>query len=205
MRQIRGAPKARNLLSTRIRQQSPVQYFDSAVVSCFDRWLHWETLRVAGKLPLFTASYSVLIAIPLFFYTWEIYNDKVKLVRGWAEQAQSSTGTMENHMALMVLQKLQPLPLPELSELLLASTIFLAVGATIYALACPSRVKEFSRDQWTSQLGHSVVHYMADAWRGTIWRGIALFFYISSGLGAAIVLGSKLPNVAALIFRNQTW
>ena len=203
MAQIRGAPTARNLLTTRIDQ--PIQYFESAVRKFGDRWLDWQMIRTVGRLPLFAASYSALIAIPLFFYAWEIYNDKVGLIRGWAEQARSSTGTMESQMAQMVLHKLHPLAPPALSELLLVSTIFLAAGATIYALACPSRVKEFSRDQWAYQLGLSVVHYLAASWSRKLWRLIAVAFYIPGGLGAGYVLVSKLSNVMKLLLSNQTW
>jgi uncharacterized protein YjbI with pentapeptide repeats len=201
--QIEGAPRARNLASTRIAG-GQVQYFDSAVLSHWDR-LDWEKVRIAGRLPLFGASYSVLIAIPLFFYALEIYNDKVELIRGWAKRELSGAGTTDYHMAQMVLQRLHPLPPPALSELLLVSTLLLASGASIYAIACPSRVKEFSRDQWKYQLGLSEVHYMAAAWSGKPWRLAALAFYILGGFGAAIVLGSKLVNVAMFIVSNQTW
>jgi uncharacterized protein YjbI with pentapeptide repeats len=199
---IRGAPSARNLTSTLVRE--PVQYFDSAVLSHWDR-LDWEKVRIAGRLPVFAASYSVLIAIPLFFYALEIYNDKVRLIRGWAEQELSGGGKTDYHMAHMVLQRLQPLPPPTMSTLLLVSTLSLAAGASIYALACPSRVKEFSRDQWTYRLGHSVVHYMGPAWGRKRWRLAALAFYVLGGFGAGIVLVTKLANVAMFILCSQTW
>jgi hypothetical protein len=117
----------------------------------------------------------------------------------------SRTGTTDYHIAQTVLQRLHPLPVPGLSVLLLASTLFLAVASTIYAIACPSRVKEFSRDQWTYQLGLSVVHYMADAWRRRIARLAALACYIVGGTGAAIVLGSKLLSVATFLLTTKTW
>ena len=147
----------------------------------------------------------MLIAIPLFFYALEIYNDKVLLVRRWAEQTLASTGTTDYLMAQTVLERLHPLAVPTLSVLLLVSTVWLAIGATIYAVWCPSRVKEFSRDQWTYQLGHPVVHYMADAWRRRPLRVTALIFYIVGGIGAAIVLGSKLVGVAMFLLSNQRW
>jgi uncharacterized protein YjbI with pentapeptide repeats len=201
MEHLRGAPAARNLLTTRIER--PVHYFESAVLSPVDRWLDWETVRIAGRLPLFGASYSALIAIPLFFYGLKIYNDKIALLRHWAEQTRS--GTADYQMAQTVLDQLHPLPVPALSALLLLSTMCLAIGSTIYALACPSRVKEFSRDQWKYQLGLSIVHYLADAWRGRVWRVAAFVFYFIGGAGAAIVLVSKLVNVARFLLGNQAW
>ena len=62
-----------------------------------------------------------------------------------------------------------------------------------------------SRDQSTYQLGLSVVHYLADAWRRRVWRVAALFFYFTGGAGAVIVLGSKLLGVAEFLLRNHAW
>jgi hypothetical protein len=38
-------------------------------------------------------------------------------------------------------------PIPSQSFLLLLSTVLLAAGSTMYTFFCPSRIKEFSRDQ----------------------------------------------------------
>jgi hypothetical protein len=145
------------------------------------------------------------VAIPFFFYVLEIYNDKVGLLRSWAGDAIGRVGMDQTALAQTVLQRLHPLPVPELSALLLVSTILLAIGATIYALACPSRVKEFSLDQWRYQLGLSAVHYLTEAWRRRRLRVATLAFYSLGGLGAAIVLLSKLASVTAYLLKNQAW
>src|SRR5262249_27931627 len=90
MRHIRGAPAALHLLSPFI--QHPVSYFETAVVHPVDRWLDWQRVRIAGRLPFFAVSYSALAAIPFFFYVLEIYNDKVDLVRAWASRELSTGG-----------------------------------------------------------------------------------------------------------------
>jgi uncharacterized protein YjbI with pentapeptide repeats len=203
MGRLLGAKAARNLLTTRIER--PVHYFESAVLSPVDKWLDWEHVRIAGRLPLFGASYSALVSIPLFFYAWEIYNDKVLLLRSWAEKSLAGTATNDYYIAQTVLQHLHKLPVPTLSELLLVSTLFLAIASTIYALSCPSRVKEFSLDQWRYQLRLSVVHYMADAWRRRPLRVAALVFYIAGGFGAGFVLLYKLVGVAKLLVGSHAW
>ena len=203
MERVRGAPAARNLLTTRIER--PVYYFESAILSPLDRWLDWQTVRIAGRLPVFGASYSALVAIPLFFYLLEIYNDKVALLRIWAGQTSARGAAADYYIASAILERLHPLPVPALSALLLISTIFLAIDATIYALACPSRVKEFSLDQWKYQLGLSAVHYLADVWRRRNWRVAAFVFYLFGGVGAMIVLGSELFSVAEFLLRNHSW
>jgi uncharacterized protein YjbI with pentapeptide repeats len=122
MERLLHAPTARNLLTTRVER--PVRYFESAVLSPVDRWLDWEHVRIAGRLPLFGASYSVLVAIPLFFYALEIYNDKVVLLRSWAEKTLADTATADFYIAQTVLQRLHPLPIPALSALLLGPQRF---------------------------------------------------------------------------------
>jgi uncharacterized protein YjbI with pentapeptide repeats len=196
MRCLKGAPHAKNLSTTRASQ--PVQYFETAILTPVDGWMDWERVRIFGRLPLFGASYSMLVAIPFFFYALELYNDKVALLRTWAEDKALSSG-----MAHTLLQHLEKLPPPDLSKVLLLSTLALAVGATIYALWCPSRIKEFSRDQWKYQLQLPVIHYLADAWRRRPLRVAALAFYIVGGMGALGVLGSKLVNVAEFLLKNQ--
>ena len=92
-----GAHRGQEISRALARIAQEVHYFDSAVLSHWD-WLDWEKVRIAGRLPLFAASYSVLIAIPLFFYVLEIYNDKVGLIRGWAKQELSGAGITDYYL-----------------------------------------------------------------------------------------------------------
>jgi hypothetical protein len=59
--------------------------------------------------------------------------------------------------AKVILDHLHREPIPSLSLLLLISTLLLGIGATIFTLACPPRIREFNRDQWRDQLGHSLL------------------------------------------------
>src|SRR2546425_3893712 len=55
---------------------------------------------------------------------------------------------------------------PPRSTLFPYTTLFRsAIGSTLYTFFCPSRIKEFSRDQWCDQIGHSLVHYWPFAWK----------------------------------------
>lgn len=118
-----------------------------------------------GRLPLFGVSYTVLILIPILFYSLALYNDKVELIRAWAEHIVVLPDSTLPRLAPFVLERLHPCPIPSLSFLLLVSTVLLAVGSTLYTFFCPSRVKEFGRDQWCDQLGHSLLHYWPLAWK----------------------------------------
>ena len=76
------------------------------------------------------------------------------------------------------------LPIPNQSMLIIFSTVLLASGATLYTFFCPSRVKEFSRDQWCDQLGRHLIHYWPLAWK---WRYVrvvcALCYFFGGGAG----------------------
>ena len=187
MERLRGAPIARNLLTTRIER--PVYYFESAILSLCDRWLDWQTVRIAGRLPVFGASYSALIAIPFFFYLLEIYNDKIALVRRWAEQTLARGAAADYYISSAILERLHPLPVPALSALLLISTIFLAIGATIYALGVPiSRERSLASISGNTSSGSlRFIISQTPGGEGTgEWR--LCFLYVVGGMGAMIVL-----------------
>jgi hypothetical protein len=92
-------------------------------------------------------------------------------------------------------------PLPTDASLMLGATVLLALASTIYALACPSRVKEFSRDQWCDQLGHSTFTYWPLSWKLRWARFVSALFYFAGGLGAIWVIGRKVWHVAQFIWR----
>jgi hypothetical protein len=165
----------------------------------------WERLRVVGRLPLFGISYTALILIPIVFYSLALYNDKVGLVRAWAAQAVISPDHPLHRFALLLLDRLHPHPLPSQSLLLLVSTVLLAAGSTLYTFFSPSRVKEFSRDQWCDQLGRSLLHYWPLAWKHRYIRLACAACYALGGAGALWVLGTKVGHTALFIVKHSTW
>jgi hypothetical protein len=170
-----------------------------------EHWLDWERWRVMGRLPLFGISYTALIVIPIVFYSLALYNDKIDLVRTWAEQAVTSPDLLLHRFAPILLERLHPLPIPSLSLALLVSTILLAIGSTLYTLRCPSRIKEFSRDQWCDQLGRSLLHYWPFAWTDRYVRLICAACYTLGGVLAIWVLGNKIWHTAQFIVKHSTW
>jgi len=79
-----------------------------------------------------------------------------------------------------------PLPIPDRTTLLFVSSIFLAIGSTIFKVACPSRIQEFSETQWVEQHGHPRLHYLAVSMSWRSWRRPAqwatAFFTLLGGL-----------------------
>jgi hypothetical protein len=190
-------------------------YFETCQRPWPERWLDWERLRVVGRLPLFGASYTALIFILVASYVLPIYNGQVELMRRWAEQTRTwaeQTPALPTHLAdllerltSLAVRYLHPSPIPQQLFLLVVSTILLAVGSTLYTFFCPSRVKEFSRDQWCDQLGRSLLHYWPLAWKHRYIRLVCTACYALGGVGALWVLGTKLWRVLVFIFKYSPY
>jgi hypothetical protein len=181
------------------------QDFESCVRHWPERWFDWGHLRGMGRLPLFGFSYTALILIPIVFYGLALYNEKVELVRTLAEQVIALPDHPWHRLAPLVLDRLHPRPIPSLSFLLFVSTILLAAASTLYMWCCPSRVKEFSRDQWCYQPGRSLLHYWPLAWKDRYIRLACAACYALGGAGAFWVLGTKVWHTALFILKHSTF
>jgi hypothetical protein len=149
---------------------------------------------------LFGASYTGLIIIPTYIYFLGIYNDKIQAVRTWITHTVGTASGLPAAAATAVLDHLHPEGVPESFFLLFISTLCLAAAATIYAVACPSRVKAFSRDQWCDELRRPLIHYLPDAWRGRLVRLACFSLYLIGAGGAVWVLTWKLWRVGVILF-----
>ena len=198
---VRGAVHAQRLESVRM-PGGPAYYFETCVRAWPERYLDWERLRTLGRLPLFGASYTALILLPIVFYGLAFYNDKVELVRTWAAPVAARPDHPLHWIATLVTARLHPEPLPGSSLLLLVSTVLLAVGASLYTFFCPSRIKEFSRDQWCDQLGRSLLHYWPLAWKYRWLRCVCAACYTLGGVGVLGVIVAKVWRTAVFILRH---
>lgn len=189
---LKGAVHARQLASVRIRNDHPAQYFETCVRPWPEYYLDWERLRTLGHLPLFGASYTAVILIPLVLSGFAFYNDKVDLMQAWAMQLATIPEHPLHRLATLLLERLRPLPPPQYAFLLLCSTVLLATGATLYTLFCPSRIKEFSRGQWCDQLHQPLLHYWPLAWQHRGIRCICAVSYSLGAVGALWSIGTKV-------------
>lgn len=165
-----------------------------------ERHASWERLRTFGKLPLFGVSFSALVAIPALTFGLAVYNEQVRKLTALPQQHADLPPQIAH-----VLANLHIVPLPSLSLWLLISTVLLGIASTIYALGCPSRIKEFSRDQWQDELGKAAVNYLPLSWTNRPARLIAYSCYIVGGLGTGLVLIAKIANAARYIWENSTF
>lgn len=157
-----------------------------------ERYCDWEKVRTFGRMPLFGLSYSGLVLIPSYIYILAWYNHQVERLNKWQGPANKWIG---GH--------LQPLPMPSLYLLLLSSTVLLAIASTLYTVACPARIKEFTKDVWCDQLNKPLLHYWPVSWKFRTLRLISMCCYLFGGSGAIVVLICKIWNAGRYIIENS--
>jgi hypothetical protein len=75
-------------------------------------------------------------------------------------------------------------------------------ATTIYTLRCPSRVQQFSRDQWCDELDRSLLHYWPLSWKGRWWRVACAAFYLAGGLLALVLIAKRVVRMAWYFLAN---
>ena len=106
-----------------------------------DHWLTWGKLRLIGSLPLFSTSYTTI---------------------GFSLAYINCVEAINRSKAISFLN--YPIGVPHRISLILFASIMLAIGATLYAIFCPKRVREFAETQWVEEFGHSRLQYFSDSW-----------------------------------------
>ena len=158
-----------------------------------DRWLGWDKIRTIGNLPLFGASYATLGGVLAFLYCLDFYNRNLDVLQEWADD--------HSDVIAAVISRLNPLPVPGNMLLLFLSVLSLALASTVYLLACPSRVKEFSLARWCDEFGSARINYTPLCWKYFVPRLISMVGYVIGGLCLLYVLGEKVLSAIVLLWR----
>ena len=141
------------------------------------RIFNWENLRFAGRLPLFSGSY-LLLTIALGVATGIAWVNDSKF---WSAVT-------------------YPIPMPPRLIALLVGSALLAVGSTVFELACPPRVKEYSRTQWIEELRRPGVLYISDGLQRPEWTIVASVFILVGGGMVAWVFAERLIEALIVSF-----
>jgi hypothetical protein len=98
--------------------------------------------------------------------------------------------------------RLNPLSLNWQMPTLLLGAVLLMFASTIYAWKCPSRIKEFSLERWTKELGKSAINYVPLTWRDSGWRWFCGICFLFGSVITAGVLMTRLAEGFVQAFRN---
>lgn len=131
------------------------------------KYLNWMFVRSVGSLPIFEFSWG------LFVISLIIVN-----VIGFLNETKPA-----------VIEGLNNIPMPSGMIMTIFSTLFLAVGSTLYKIICPEKIQAFSKSQWVYEHGHPRVEYLVEALQKQYLLGFTIFLLLlGGGLGLWLVI-----------------
>jgi len=138
-------------------------YSSTIVCSRGEKLADWGFLRRIGQLPLFGVSWLAFVLALAVTNGIGMLNE-TRLIQDWVQY---------------------PIPIPHRMFLILIDSILLVLGTTVFKLACPSNVQEFSQAQWVLEHRQPRLPYLRDQWSRYWLRWITVLFSIT---GAALGL-----------------
>lgn len=142
---------------------------DQVILGTKSKIFDWSKLRILSEIPMFSISWSILLG------SLAIMN-----IVGWGSSNRDKLSSL-----------VEPLSMPPTLIELFAAALLLAVAATLYAVACPSRIKEISETEWTDKNNKPRFQYYSSRfpyrWRERI---AIVMIYIFGAFG--LLLSGKL-------------
>jgi hypothetical protein len=158
--------------------------------------LTWATLRGFGSLPFFGLSYGGTALILFLLSAIDHYNSQLGRLKVRADSVETF-GSLQSFV-----ERLNPLSLNWQMPTLLLGAVLLMIASTIYAWKCPLRIKEFSLERWTKELGKSAINYVPLTWRDSGWRWFCGICFLVGSVITAGVLMTRLAEGFVQAFRN---
>lgn len=163
--------KDTNLEATvwRPEHDSPNDRSESLRLSSVQKAFSWNAIRFLADIPLFGGAYLLLVLTLVFVSVVEWLNANP-----------------------FVLAFQYPVPLPTSTRLLLLGSVFLAVGSTVFQIACPPRVREFSRARWVEELSRPGVLHVWEGLRRPLAAGSSMVLVAAGAVLVGIVFIERL-------------
>ena len=153
---------------------------DTITIPGRDRWLNWARLRAIGAFPLFGVSYGAF-AVSLI---------GINLI-GWLNQEQPTTLLS------------YPIDIPQRMGLILASTLLLMLGTTLYEFFCPRRIKEFSETIWVEEQGHHRLLYIVEKMQNRWLQWPTALATAMGGALAVYLIAERLWMAVGYLFNSS--
>lgn len=194
---------AKGLEFSQMHSIARIDDLDKIDIPWYDKYLSWEYIRGAGKLPIFGASYISLVFIPIFFYIIALYNNNLEKAVEFSDviMSDSEEATLLKYENWK--NSIHPVNLPAKSVVFYFGTLLLAIASTIFALACPDRIKNFSREEWIYGNHQHEIYYSSLAWKKRTLRVICSFSYVIGGGMVLFFILNKLLNAGIFIISNS--
>jgi hypothetical protein len=189
--------QVRSLHTCRVVDKKHDVHFDLACCRILDRYLGWGRIRTVGQLRLFLPSYGALIISIISMTVIAFLNVQLNLSQELAASL-FEKGLINNALLQKVMQATTPMSPSWRHFAVLLSTSAIATGATLYLL-CPSRVREFTLDQWRFVADRPAFEYYTQSWSLPAIRVVCVAAYAVGVALALVLLGDTLARLICLL------
>lgn len=173
---------------------------ESPELHIIDSLMGWDKLRFVRTLKLFAVSYTAMIFTPLILICIVIWNDAVLLGRTAIDQANSTEPYYKAFKHFI--DGVPVLSAPENTTLFFAGSCMLAAASTLFVLACPARVREFSAQKWLDEVRGSPISYFPYTWSRALARVLVWALLLAGGALAGWVILSKIGKAVAFVWSH---
>lgn len=195
-----GVSQISHIRTCRLSNAHADASFEIARCRLIDRFLSWGTIRTVGQLRLFLPSYVALIVSVVSLASIGAINGILDGIRVWISKA-ATEGWLSERLSLKIIETVQPLQMSWRHLAVLAATLCLALASTIY-LFCPSRIREFTIDQWKYGAGRPSFEYHIHTWTLPALRLCCVALYSIGGVIAAALLADTCIHAVRLIING---
>lgn len=169
--------------------KTPPTYEDIILPFC-DRWLSWDRLRFMASIRIFVPAYASLALSVLMLNAVAWINRGIEQLNVLAEKVS------DTRLPIMTAVE------PSWKHIgVIVSFLLLSVSATTF-LACPSRITEFSRERWTTELNQPEILYDHAAWRMPLLRTLCALSLIIGGATSLILLADGVVRQIQFVLNN---
>jgi len=152
--------------------------YDQSGIPLWDKFFSWDKLRFMKSINILVPSYGGLILTVLYLNGVSAYNLIVSKLNSIIVDAPEFA-----HFQLIEFAE------PGTRHIwVLVAFLFFAIASTVF-LICPSRITDFSREEWGSRLRQPLLIYDHSSWSMRWLRILCSSLLLAGGLIAAIILG----------------
>jgi hypothetical protein len=196
-RESKGFSQIIDLRTARIVDSSLDVDFDLHLCPFLDRALAWNNIRTIGNLRLFTPAYGALTCALFALITIALLNQYLSWLSELVYDL-TNRGILSKTLGERLTALARPWQPSWRPLAVLLSTASVAIGATLYLL-CPSRVREFTMDQWRFISERPAFEYHSWCWSRPLARSACAFFYSVGAAVAAVLLIETFYRVIVLL------
>jgi uncharacterized protein YjbI with pentapeptide repeats len=195
-----GFSQIKEISTCCLRDRTAEVRFDLSRCRRLDRLLSWSRIRVLGQLRLFVPSYFALSTSILVMTALGFVNERLESTRNLISNL-SEAGLIANASAERLLVALQPLHSSWRHAAVLLSSLAIATASTMY-LFCPSKVREFTLEQWKFLGSQSAFEYEVKTWAMPRVRLWCVTAYCVGGGIAFVLLANTFLSAIKLVLAD---